>query len=213
MKTSIFASRKEAGELLATKLIKLQKQKDTIILALARGGIVIGSILAKKLALPLDIISPRKVIADIAPELALGAVCEEEIFLNEDLITDLAVTKDFLKNLIQKAKDEEKRRDKLYHQDFPSIERKGKTIVLVDDGIATGATFYVTVQALKKHHPKKIIIATPIASQQSFDLLQKQADEIIYLHMPESFFGISQFYADFPQVTDNEVLQYLQKNS
>ncbi|MBN1914558.1 MAG: phosphoribosyltransferase [Parachlamydiales bacterium] len=202
----MFKDRVDAAEQLALALKKYQKKKDHIILGLPRGGVIIAAKVAKILGLPLDIIIPRKIPAPNNPELAIGGLCEDSIFLNNDLITELKISSEYIQQAILKEKLEASRRKKKYLGEEKSRNRDYKTVIIIDDGIATGATIMATIQAIKV---KKIIIAVPVAPKTIIELLQKKVDEVVVLLVPDDFYAIGQFYEDFPQITDQEIIHLL----
>jgi len=204
-----FKDRKDAGEHLAHNLSSYANQKETIILAIPRGGVVIANEVAKALKLPLDIIIPRKIGAPLNPELAIGAVCEEETFFNQDLIEDLGVDTLFLDQELKKAKIEAKRRKSLYRANFPSLNLKNKIIILIDDGIATGATIFTAIKYLKQQSIKRLVVATAVSSLDIAKELEQSVDEFISLLTPHNLTAIGLYYEHFEQVTDEEVISIM----
>ncbi len=206
-----FKSREQAGELLAQKLKNYGK--DSLVLAIPRGGMVIGAVIAKNLSCPLDVIITRKLGAPGNPELAIGATTSKGgIVLDRDLMDRLGITQDYIHNEHKKQLTEARRREKLYSKGKePTIS--GKTVILVDDGIATGATIEAAIAALKEGNPKKIIIAVPVAPPQTVKRLKHRVHDFIVLSTPESFWAIGELYEDFPQVSDDEVVKLLEENN
>ncbi len=206
----MFKDRKEAGKLLASELSYLKD--NSVIIAIPRGGVVIGAEVAKELKLPLTIIVPRKIGAPDNPELAIGAVAGAgSTFLNERIIKTLGVTKEYLDDEIRHQVEEIKRRENSYLKGKKSLSIKGKTAILVDDGLATGATATVAVRALKEQNPEKVILAVPVAPEESKLMLEKEADEVIVLQTPAMFYAVGQFYQFFEQTTDEEVKELLEE--
>ncbi|KPK32563.1 MAG: hypothetical protein AMS24_03900 [Chlamydiae bacterium SM23_39] len=205
----LFKDRIDAAILLARKLIQYKNKKNIILLALPRGGVIIGKELSNILNLPLDIISPKKIPAPFQKELAIGAVCLDEHILNEELISSLNIDLNYIQEAIKLEKKESNRRMQLYRKNLPPLKINNKTIILIDDGIATGATIEVTIKYLKKLHPKKIIIAVPVAPREQIEKLKTQCNEVISLYTPLNFFAIAQFYEDFRQVEDEEVIKII----
>ncbi|NGX41071.1 MAG: putative phosphoribosyl transferase [Candidatus Anoxychlamydiales bacterium] len=205
----LFKNRQDAAKKLSSLLKKYKNKKDTIVIALPRGGVVIGDILSKELNLSLDIIVARKLSSPILEELAIGAICEDFEFLNEDLIKGYDVSKEYLKKEIEKEKNLAKERETLYRQNKKSIYLKDKTIMLVDDGIATGATMIAAIGALKKRKVKKIIVAIPVGPYFTIEKLTKLVDEVICPYMPDDFLAIAQYFEKFDQVSDTEVIEIL----
>ncbi|TET53749.1 MAG: phosphoribosyltransferase [Actinobacteria bacterium] len=206
----MFKDRKEAGNLLASELSYLKD--NSVIVAIPRGGVVIGAEVAKELKLPLTIIVPRKIGAPDNPELAIGAVAGEgSTFLNERIIKTLGVTNEYLTEEIRHQVEEIKRREKSYLRGKKSLSVEDKIAILVDDGLATGATATVAVRALKEQNPEKVILAVPVAPEESKLMLGKEADEVIVLQTPAMFYAVGQFYQFFEQTTDEEVKDLLEE--
>ena len=206
----VFTSREEAALQLVNKLKKYKGKKDAVIIALPRGGVVLGNILAKELNLPLDIMAPRKIGAPDNPELAIGAICEGKVFVNTNMVRMLGINSVYIEKVSEEEKEEEERRVNLYRKKKKPLDLKGKLVIIVDDGIATGATIRVAIDAIKHHRPAKIVVAIPVASPDSVQVLKEEVKEVICLQTPAEFMAISQFYKDFPQVTDETVIKLLQ---
>jgi predicted phosphoribosyltransferase len=204
-----YKNRIDAAEKLSSLLIKFKDKKDVIVLALPRGGVIIGNIIAKNLNLEFDVIIPKKIISPTIEELAIGAVCENSVFLNKQLIKDFAISDEYIKLQIEKQKEKILERKKLYKRDKSYLNVKGKTIILVDDGIATGATIIASIYALKEKQAKKIIIATPLAPYLIIEDLKKLVDEVICPFMPDNFYAIGQYYDNFEEISDEEVIKIL----
>lgn len=210
----VFKDRIEAGRRLADKLSPYKNQKNTIILALPRGGVVIGAAIARSLNLPLDIIITRKIGAPGNEEYAIGAITEtgEGIF-DQEAIAATGASKSYLKQKIAVETKEAQRRLKLYRGKKPNPDLKNKTIILVDDGIATGLTVRAAVQALRTFKPKRLIVAAPVIAQESLKQLQLEADDVIYLDSPFYFGAVGAFYENFSQTTDQEVINLIKKEN
>ncbi len=206
----IFKDRSDAGRQLVPLLTAYKNQENVVVLGLARGGVVTAYEVAKALQLPLGVVVVRKVGAPGNEELALGAVTEtgEGIF-NDHLITLLAVSKDYLKRQIEKEKKIAKARLELYLGTHPNPNVKGKTVILVDDGIATGASMRVAIHAMRVQGAKKIVLAVPVAAPDSLKKIQKEADEIHCLQTPTYFEAVGSFYKKFDQTTDDEIIALL----
>ncbi|NGX36100.1 MAG: putative phosphoribosyl transferase [Candidatus Anoxychlamydiales bacterium] len=205
----LFKNREDAANKLSLALKKYKNDKDTIILALPRGGVVIGDIIAKKLNIPLDVIIPKKIISRSFEELAIGAICEETIYLNEQLIKDLNISDEYIQKELQKAKNDALKKNKLYRKNKGFLDLNDKTVLLVDDGIATGATIIAAIEAIKVKKAKRIIVASPLAPYPIVSILKAKVFEVICLYMPDTFFAIAQFYEKFDQVRDEEVINIL----
>lgn len=203
----IFKDRTEAGKLLAEKLEKYV-DKETVILALPRGGVVVAAEIAKNLNAPLDLVIVRKIGHPMNPEYAIGALADGEIVLNQ-AETDL-IDKNVLERIIDQEKAEAQRRRTIYLADKKGILLKNKTVILVDDGLATGLTVEAAILAVKKQTPKKIIVAVPVAPQDTFEKLKSLLNEIVVLELPIYFAGaIGAYYENFSQVSDEEVIELL----
>lgn len=209
---TLFQDRYDAGRRLTDLLSQYKNDTNTIILALPRGGIPVAYEVANKLHLPLDIFVVRKLGAPFQEELAMGAIASGgAIFFNEDVIAHLDITEEDINHVIEKEKTELQRREKKYREgrEFPNIS--GKKIILIDDGIATGASIHAAIIALKKLSVKKIILAVPVAPESTVSELTPLVDEILCLYAAPIFYGVGQFYNDFSQTTDDEVIRLLSK--
>lgn len=204
----IFENRKEAGKLLAKKLAKYKNNKNVIVYALPRGGAIIGDTIAKYLSCPLDLIITRKIGHPSNPEYAIAAIAENGKLLVEEADT-ADVDKKWLSEEIERQREEIQRRKQEYVEGRDMIDPTGKIAILTDDGIATGLTIKVGVEELKKHHPKKIIIAVPVAPESSVSELLHVADEVVTLDTPLFFGAIGSFYREFGQVEDSEVKEIM----
>lgn len=203
----MFESRREAGSQLAKLLKKFGK--DSLVLAIPRGGVVVAERIAKELKCPLDVIVTRKLGAPGNPELAIGATTSKGgLVLDKELIRKLGVSQDYIEVEHLRQTEEAKRREKLFSSH--KVDLTGKTIVLVDDGIATGATAEAAIGAIREKAPKKIVVAIPVAPSSVVERLKNEADEVAVLSTPEPFYAIGQFYSSFPQVSDDEVVKILQ---
>lgn len=196
-----FFDRRKAGQKLAEELDKLPKIKNGIILALPRGGVVTAAEIATKLNLPLDILVTRKIGAPLNPEYAIAAVSEHEVILSKRE----KVNPSYLKEQIKKERQEIQRRMEDYRGNRPYPQLQGKTVILVDDGLATGLTMEVAIREVKSFEPSKIIVAVPVAPPETYEYLKTLADQVIVLNIESMFFAVGQFYESFEQVTDQEV--------
>jgi putative phosphoribosyl transferase len=208
---AFFADRVDAGKRLASAL-KDFKGKDAIVLAIPRGGVVVGYQIAKELNLRLDVIIPRKIGAPDNPELAIGAMTEDgTAILDEGLMNYLGVPRQYVKEESERQKNEINRRLKMYRQNESTPDLKGCDVIIVDDGIATGSTMKAALASVKKGGAKTVTIAIPVGPPSTINELRKQADKVICPYMPEYFAAIGQFYGDFTQTTDEEVIQLLKE--
>lgn len=206
----MFKNREEAGRLLSEKLKPIvSNKKNTILLAIPRGGVVVAKEIAVMLELPLDVITPRKIGAPFNPELALGAVSPEgQVYISDEVVSLIGASKSFIEEEIRRQLLEAKRRMLLYRKEKPFSVVK-KEVIIVDDGVATGATMLVAVRSVRAKEAKKVVVATPVISPEAYDLLKKEADEVISLLVPSTFYAVGEFYEDFRQVSDEEVLEIL----
>lgn len=209
----IFKDRADAGRQLAEKLINFQGRPDTIVLGLPRGGVVTAFEIAKKLSLPLDIIVPRKIGAPFDPELAVGAITEDgSLVLNHEILDNLGLRINDLQTTIDREKQEAARRLSLYRQGRQELKLKGKTVILVDDGVATGATMEAAIASVKSRGARAVIIAIPVAPPQAIDEFKKQVDDVISLLITDHFWGISSFYEHFAQTQDDQVIDLMKQS-
>ncbi len=203
-----FHNRKEAGKLLADALIKYRGE-EVIVYALPRGGVVLGYEVANALNAPLDLLIARKIAHPASPEYAIAAVTESgEMSVSEPELALL--DKKWFREAAEKQREEAKRRRVKYLGDRSSAETAGKTAIIVDDGLATGLTMEAGIKELKKLHPKKIVVAVPVAPADTKIKISKMVDEIIVLCTPEIFLGaVGNYYTEFPQVEDEEVIRLM----
>jgi putative phosphoribosyl transferase len=208
----VFRDRHEAGKRLAQQLLHYREAKDTIVIALPRGGVVVGYDISLALKLPLDVLITRKLGTPSNPELAMGALAETGyVHMNPDVIRQYHVAQTEMDLEMQRQKSEIDRRLHRYRGGRPLPPLKGQTVILVDDGIATGATFYASLGALLKAETARIVAAVPVAPPRIIAELKTLVDEIVVLHTSEWFFGIGQFYERFDQVEDEEVITCLER--
>ncbi len=206
-----FENREEAGKKLAEKLLEY-RGKATIIFAIPRGGVVTAYEIAKVLDAPLDIIIPRKIGAPGNQELAIGAVTEDgTTILNTHLVTMLGISDAYIESEKIKQIEEIKRRVKTYRGEYLPTNIEGKIVILVDDGIATGATVRAAIHSLRKGKPSSIVVAIPVGPPDTIKDLKQEVDKLICLISYEPFYAIGQFYADFSQVPDRDVIALLMK--
>jgi len=207
----IFADRVEAGCALAERLVK-EKYENPVVLALPRGGVPVAAEVAKVLEAPLDLVLVRKIGVPYQPELALAAVVDgghAEVVVNEDVRRFAGVSdQDFDKAKARELAEIERRRE-LYLQGRERVPIKGATAIVVDDGIATGATVRAALKALRRRDPKKLVLAVAVAPPETINELRPEVDEIICLETPEPFYAISLYFLDFRQVSDEEVVELL----
>ncbi|HEX5647786.1 MAG TPA: phosphoribosyltransferase family protein [Nitrospira sp.] len=206
----LFKDRHDAGTQLAQRLLHYRDAKDTTVIALPRGGVVVAYDISLTLRLPLDVFITRKLGTPENPELAMGALAETGYqHLNEDVIRGYGVSAAQLEEEIRHQNGEIDRRIRRYREGRTLPSLKGRTVILVDDGIATGATFFASLGALRKAETAKIVAAVPVAPPRVLAEVKSLVDEIVVLHRSEWFFGIGQFYEQFLQVEDDEVIDCL----
>jgi len=211
-KNVLFEDRKEAGKMLAAKLEKFS-DGEVMVLAIPRGGVVIGYEIAKKIHAPMDIIVPRKLRAPYQPELAIGAITEDgNIILDEQIINSLNVSSDYIKIESQRQKFEIDRRLRVYKGESKIPDLTGLDVIVADDGVATGATMKAALISVRKRGAKSVILAIPVASLSALRMLEQEADKTISLFTPQHFYAIGQFYRNFEQTSDQDVKELLKKN-
>lgn len=209
-----FQNREEAGRILAAKLMLYANRPDTLILALPRGGVPIGYEIARALNLPLDVIIVRKLGVPGHEELAMGAIASGGVrVLNRSVIESLRIPPDSLEAVEKREALELMRREATYRGNRQPASVKGKTVILVDDGVATGSTMRVAISALREQHAGRIIVATPVAPPTVRWEMEALVEDFVALVMPEDFFGVGQWYRDFTQVSDDTVYELLRKGA
>ena len=207
----MFVDRKDAGEKLSIALAKF-KDENPIILAIPRGGIVTAYDTIKNFGFEWDLIIPRKISSPHNKEIAIGAISLDETYLfNEKYIDMLNISQEYIKKEIFEQTEEIKRRLNKYkgNDNFPDV--KNKTVIIIDDGIATGFTIQAAIKYIKKHNAKKIILAVPVAPQNTISQLEKIVDEVICLFIPYEFYAIGSYYKNFEQTTDEEVFNIVRE--
>lgn len=206
----IFENRVDAGRQLAAALEK-HRGEDLLVLAIPRGGVVVGYEVAAALNAPLDVIIPRKIGAPGQPELAIGAIVtgNEVRVLDQQMMEYVGASAEYVEAEIQRQREEIERRWRMYRGDKPFPNLEGKTVILVDDGIATGHTTMAAVRALRHWDPGKLVLAVPVAPLEAVHRLQPEVDELVVLDTPEPFFSVGSWYYEFGQTTDEEVISLL----
>ncbi|MEW6162426.1 MAG: phosphoribosyltransferase [Nitrospirota bacterium] len=210
----MFNDRRDAGAQLALGLKEYKDQKDVLVLALPRGGVVTGDEIAHYLNAPLDIVIVRKIGFPGQPEFGIGAVSETgTVVLNELIMSTYGVPKDYVEREISRQKEEIYRRVKFYRKGKGLPDLEGKTVILVDDGVATGATMKAAITTLREEKLNKLIVALPVAPPNVADELQQMVDEFICIETPPDFMAVGAHYHDFTQVSDEEVVELLQRSA
>jgi len=213
VREALFVDRSEAGRRLAEPLLRFKEERP-VVLALPRGGVPVGFEVAQALDAPLDLVLVRKIGAPFQPELAVGAVVDggrAETVINEEIVRELQIAKSYLEEESARQLEEIERRRKLYIADRMRVPVKGRTAIVVDDGIATGATMEAALHATRRANPKRMVLATPVAPPDTLEQLRPETDEVVCLVTPRLFAAIGLFYEDFQQVTDEKVVDLLRR--
>jgi len=211
----LFTNRKQAGERLAEALLRY-KSEDPVVLAIPRGGVPVGLEVSRALDAPLDIVLVRKIGAPFQPELAIAAVVDgdrPETVHNPEAADFPGITDAYIKEETARQLAEIERRRGLYLGSRARPQIEGHTAILVDDGIATGATVRAALIGVRRSKPKRLVLATPVAPPETIEALRTEADDVVCLATPEPFFAIGQFYETFDQLTDAEVIELLESRS
>ena len=205
-----FANRRDAGLLLAKQLSHYVGRGDVIVLALPRGGVPVGYEIARYLRAPLDVFVVRKLGVPWHPELAMGAIASGGVeVLNGDVITAYSIPPHVIRAVAEREMEELERRVRQYRGDRPQPDLKGRTVILVDDGLATGSTMKAAVAAVRLHKPRAITVAVPVAAMQTCQELAREVEDVVCLRTPLDFSAVGLWYEDFSQTTDEEVRQLL----
>lgn len=207
----MFRDRREAGRLLAERLAKYAG-RNTLVLAIPRGGVIVAEEVAKKLGANLDLVIPRKIGSPSDPEFAIGAVAPDKSFVvDEKIVRELGVDKEYIERAVKMESAEISRRMMKYRGDtnFPNVE--GRDVIVADDGIATGYTMKVVIEFLRKMKPGSLVVAVPVAPAETLEDIREQADDVICLDTPAGFYAIGAHYEEFSQVSDDEVIKIMGK--
>lgn len=212
MQRQQFRDRTQAGQFLAIKLRAYANRPDVLVLALPRGGVPVAFEVAKALRAPLDVIVVRKLGVPGQEELAMGAIASGGVYLlNEDVVGALGLSKETIEQIIVREQREVERREHLYRGSRPAPDIRGRTMILVDDGLATGATMRAAVAAIRQQQPAAVIIAVPVAASTTCEELEAEGERVVYLIRAATFIAVSVWYRDFPQTTDKEVRNLLEQ--
>jgi len=210
MRLKRFRDRREAGRVLADQLTSYENRPDVLVLALPRGGVPVGYEVAHALQAPLDVFLVRKLGVPGHEELAMGAVATSGVrVLNDDVVKPLGISDHMIEAAAAQELEELNRRERLYRGGRPVPDMSGRTVILVDDGLATGATMRAAIQALRQQQPARVVVAVPTASPDICEALRSEADDVICVMTPEPFFAVGHWYDDFTQTTDDEVRRLL----
>ncbi len=206
----MFHDRFDAANQLVPHLIAYKKDPNAVIIAIPRGALELGNILAKELELPLDVIFTKKIAHPTNPEYAIGAASASHMFVDEPF-KQIAGLDGYIAQQVTNIREMIAQREKTYRADMPPLDLKNKTVIVVDDGIATGNTMLATLALIAQQQPNNIIVALPVAPADSLEKIKQRADEVICLEVPAQFRGVSQFYRDFKQVEDKDAIKLLQE--
>jgi putative phosphoribosyl transferase len=205
-----FRDRRDAGRQLADKLTAYADRPDTLILALPRGGVPVASEVARALRAPLDVFVVRKLGLPGHEELAMGAVATGGVrVLNDQVVSQLRVPPSVIDAVTEREREELARREREYRDNRPAPDVRGKTVILVDDGLATGATMHAAIAALRQQGPARIVVAVPTAAPETCDAQRAEVDDVVCAITPEPFHAVGLWYLDFSQTTDDEVRELL----
>jgi predicted phosphoribosyltransferase len=210
----IFRDRTEAGRLLAERLQEYAYRDDVLVLALPRGGLPVAHEVARALHAPLDVFLVRKLGVPGQPELAMGAIATGGILLlNENVVEALGIPETEIHAVIAEEKDELERRQRLYRDDRPPPDVASHTVILVDDGLATGSTMRAAVLALRRLGPARVLIAVPVGAPETCYEMREVADDVVCVQTPDPFYAVGLWYEDFSQTTDEEVREFLARSA
>ena len=207
-----FKNRTEAGRQLAALLTKYFPAQDLLVLALPRGGVPVACEVARTLHAPLDVFLVRKLGVPGQEELALGAIASGGVrFLNSEVIEQFNISTEAIEKTVAREKEELERRERAYRDRHSAPDPRGRQVILVDDGLATGSTMRAAVAALRQRQPARIIVAVPVAARSTADEFKLEVDDFVCVHTPVNFYAVGQWYQDFAQTTDEEVRQLLRR--
>ncbi len=207
-----FSNRSDAGKRLAEELSKHKEFSDAVVLALARGGVPVGLEVAEALQVPLDVFVVRKLGVPGHEELAMGAIASGDVVgWNEDILRGLNLSRTMRDRVVAREKEELRRRESAYRGGRPPLDIQGKIVIMVDDGLATGASMRAAVSAVRAKQPSRIVVAVPVAPPETCGSFKALADEVICLMTPRPFSAVGLWYADFSQTSDEEVCRLLEQ--
>ncbi|BCL34564.1 phosphoribosyltransferase [Nostoc sp. MS1] len=210
----LFKDRTAAGQILAKKLADYANRPHVLVLALPRGGVPVGFEVAKALNAPLDVLIVRKLGVPKNEELAMGAIASGDVrILNQGIINQIQISDEVIAKVTAQEQRELERRERMYRGDRPFPDLKEKIVILVDDGLATGATMWAAVLAVKQKQPKEVVIAVPVAAPETYEEMHNNVEKMICANTPTPFCSVGLWYEKFPQTTDDEVRELLKKAS
>lgn len=208
-----FRDRTEAGQELSRQLTPYVYRPDVLVLGLPRGGIPVAAVVARELHVPLDTLLVRKLGVPGREELALGAIASGGSgVLNDEVVEELGIPERAIEEITTRAQRELSRRERLYRAHRPGYAIRGRTVILIDDGLATGATMRAAIAALRQQQPARIVVAVPVAPPEVYQALQTVADQVVCLLIPDPFLGVGRWYDDFSPITDEEVRGLLERS-
>lgn len=206
----LFKDRTDAGKQLAARLQFLQGQPNVIVLGIPRGGVVVAAEIARALHAPLDVFIAHKLGAPFNPELAIGAITSTgEVLLDETLVVELRLSNKEIEREIEYQRQEIARRLEVYRKNRPPLDVQNKTVIITDDGVATGSTMLAALRALRQSQPARVILAIPVGPPETIQRLGQECDQVVVLATPEPFWAVGRFYTHFGQTSDAEVIELL----
>jgi len=207
-----FDDRVQAGQMLAAKLTHYSQREDVLILALPRGGVPVAYEVARRLKAPLDVFLVRKLGVPGQEELAMGAIASGGIkIVNREIAEQMHISPDVIQLVARSEQDELSRRERLYRGNKPSLKVDGLTVILIDDGLATGSSMRAAVAALRQRNPARIVVAVPVAAWDTCEELGREVDEIVCLSSPDDFQAVGRWYRNFSQISDSQVRELLER--
>ena len=209
MITELFINRRQAGRILGSRLLQFRNREDVVVLALPRGGVPVAFEVARALGAPLDVLAVRKLGTPEEPELAMGAIARETTVLNRSLIRALGISRSDVDTVLATERDELRRREQVYRGERVPVSLVGRTVLLVDDGLATGATMTAAIAAVMRQHAAAVVVAVPVASREAVAHLLATGAAVVAVSTPEPFGGVGRWYEDFGPASDAEVVTLL----
>lgn len=208
-----FKDRREAGKLLAEELLEYKESEDVVVLGLPRGGVPVAYEVAKELGVPMDVFVVRKLGVPNQPELAMGAIASGGVkIMNDSVVKGTGISDEQIEEVIEDEREKLQKREKAYRGTRPEVQLEDKTILLIDDGLATGASMRAAVTALREHQPRNIVVAVPTAPADTCQSFKSEVDKVICLKTPTPFWGVGGSYQDFSQTTNEEVRDLLERS-
>jgi putative phosphoribosyl transferase len=207
-----FRNRTEAGRILASRLLPYREAGDLLVLGLPRGGVAVAGPVAERLEAPLGVFVVRKVGVPSHEELAMGAVASGGVVVrNQEVLRALGISEDEFRQAARREQQEVARRERLYHAEPTIAQPRGRTVVLVDDGLATGATMRAVIQAVREREPARLVVAVPVAARAIAEKFRAMLDDFVCVHEPDELDGVGRWYEDFEQTSDDEVRRLLEE--